>query len=121
MAIKPPSTVADRFVANTEGWQRKLQADEWFFANLRADLVGSLSAPEAFENIGGIVELAINENDPTLCMETAELLLDLARRSDTVELHPSLERHWSKIMSHLASLGEYGQTQAKRLTTWYRR
>lgn len=84
---------AIRFEADTQDWRTRLQSDEWFFANLREEFVDSFSPPEAFDNIGAVSELVLNQDDNTLCSEAALLLCDLARRSGTSQLDPVLDRN----------------------------
>jgi hypothetical protein len=48
------------------------------------------------------------------------LLLDLARKSDTTELHQGLRRCWVALMVHLASFGGNARDQADELASWYR-
>jgi hypothetical protein len=113
--------VAACFEAGLADWQTKLQADEWYFANLRSGLVTSVSATEAFENIGGVVELVLRLRDEYLCSEAADLLLDLVRHSETTQVHPILEQNWERLIAHVSSFGEYQQNQAQDISRWYRR
>jgi hypothetical protein len=113
--------VAARFELDTVHWQAKLQADECFFTALREGLVNPLSPVEAYENIGGVVELILGQRNEFVCSEAVQLLLDLARHSDTTAVHPVLERDWRRLMAHLLSFGEYMQGQAGELASWYRR
>lgn len=112
--------VAIRFAANIVGWKSKLQADEWYFVTLCDEMVASLSPAEAFDQIGGVVELVLNQNVGYLCLRAVALLLALARKSNTTELHPRLRLSWEPLIVHLASFGGNIQDHADELTSWYR-
>jgi hypothetical protein len=97
-----------------------LNADEWFFASLRENLINRLTPAEAFENIEGVVSLLLRQEVEFLCYETSQLLLSLARRSNTTEIPPCLRRNWYQIMRHLLSFGKSLQGAARELGAWYR-
>jgi hypothetical protein len=102
-------------------WRASLAADEWFFADLRKRLIGRLSPSEAFESMGGVVAAVLRQSDGLLCAEAAQLLLDLARRSDTTEVHPALDREWGQLMRHLQAGGSDTAASGRELSAWYRR
>ena len=110
-----PEDVAAQFERASAGWQEKLRADEWFFAELRDRLVNPLTPSEALRGIGGVVDLILREPDSYLRSEAGQLLIALARRSDTTELHPALQERWQQVVSRLP------RVEAEQVASWYRR
>lgn len=113
--------VAAHFETGFKDWEAKLQADEWYFCTLREALVGTLAPCDAFANMSRVVELVLRQQNEFLCAEATELLLALASRADTTQLHPDVERDWERLTAHLMSFGGYVQNQARKLSSWYRR
>jgi hypothetical protein len=107
--------VATEYEAGLHDWHAKLDADEWYLANLRESVVAPLSPVEAFENVGNVVELLLRTHDEELRFETALLLLDLTRKSETTQLHPALSLNWEKLIGHVLPV------HARELERWYRR
>ena len=112
-----PSTRLDAFTVALGDWQAKLDADEWYFAHLRDELVGQLLPQEAFAQIDDVVPLLIDEAEEFPRLELGTLLLALAQRADTTEMPPSLDRHWGQVV---AALGEDAQLR-EELCRCYRR
>jgi hypothetical protein len=110
-----PRNIAAEFEEASVGWQSAVQADEWFFGRLRERLVDTLAPSEAFNGIGGVVELILRESDPFLQSEEGVLLVALVRHSDTTESHPTLEEHWQRVMERLP------KTLTDQLASWYRK
>ena len=114
------NTIAEAFAARVIGWPEKLADDEWFFARLREELVGSLSPCAAFDAIGGMVSWALLQDDPDLLAEAGEFLLTLVRRSDTTEKPPALAGDWQRLADRLTEIGPWGHAQVIQLRRWYR-
>lgn len=110
-------TVASDFLGHTRDWVAQLERDEWFFAKLREELVGLLSPVSAFEAIADVGHLFIELPDSYLRYETAELLLDLARKSETTEMPVALVRDWSGIAKQLSTVSP---STLRNLCSWYR-
>lgn len=110
-----PQNIAAEFEQASIGWQAELEADEWFFARLCERLVDTLAPSEAFGGIGGVAELILRESDSYLRSEEGDLLIALARHSDTTELHPVLEEHWQRVIARLPKM------VADELAAWYRK
>ena len=113
--MQMPQNVAAEFEQASTGWMLKLQADEWFFARLRARLVETLAPFEAFDAIVGAAELILRESDSYLRSEEGNLLIDLVRRSETTELPAALAANWDAVRARLPKV------QADELACWYRK
>ena len=81
--------VATCFEAGFDDWEAHIQADEWYFVSLRKRLVDSLSPRDAFDQVDGAVALVLRQREAFLCAESAQLVVDLARRSATTEVPPA--------------------------------
>ena len=109
--------VASEFVERTREWSAQLERDEWFFAKLREELVGALPATLAYEAITDVGHLVIELPDSYLKHETAELLLALARKSDTTTMPAGLARVWDSVTKQLSTVSPSTLTG---LRSWYR-
>ncbi len=110
-----PRNIAAEFERASIGWAAEVEADEWFFVRLRKRLVDTLAPSEAFEGIGDVAELILRKPDPYLRWDEGALLIDLARHSNTTELHPVLEQHWQRVIAALP------EQLADQLASWYRK
>ena len=110
-----PHDVAAEFERASIGWEGKLQADEWFFTRLRERLVNTLTPSQALRDIGGVADLILCETDAYLRSELAFLLIALARRSDSTEMHPALHENWRQVLTRLP------RAAAEEIARWYRR
>jgi hypothetical protein len=106
--------IATDYEAGLHDWQAKLDTDEWYLANLRESMVAPLSPVEAFENVGHVVELLLRTRDEELRFQTALLLVDLSRHTDTTQMHPMLQAKWAQVMDHVFPV------HAQELSAWYR-
>lgn len=103
-------------------WKRKLNDDEWYFARLHDRLTGSLTSEEAFNAIGEAVNVTLAQDNRFLWSMAVELILDLARRSDTTEMPPQLNDRWDELMTSASRFGgAYQARKAEDLRRWYRR
>jgi hypothetical protein len=107
--------VADGFEAGFVDWYAKLQANEWYFSDLRSSLVGSLTSSTAFENIDAVSDLLLRLSDHYLRAEAGTLFLDIVFRAATTEMPPKLTRNWNEVLIQIQP------TQAIELEGWYRR
>ena len=102
-------------------WKRKLNDDEGYFVCLRDRLTGSLSSEEAFNAIGEAVDVTLEQDNEFLWTEAMELILALARRSDTTEIPPQLDDRWDELMTSASRFGAYQARKTEDLRLWYRR
>ena len=68
----------------------------------------------------GIAALIAHHPDEVVCLEAAELLLGLARRSDTTEVPAGLCAAWGPMADRLASFGSLGRRAGRAVAAWYR-
>ena len=114
-------SLKDEFESHVVDWQSKLQREEWYFTTLRKELTDGLEPHEAFSVIPEAVDLTLEQSDRFLCLECFELLLALARVSDTTEVHPVLNDKWEQLCSHVSQFGRYSRQRVAELGRWYRR
>ena len=98
-------------------WRQRLQQDEWFLADLREKVVVQLTPQEAFAALDEATALLLAQDDPFLRSECGELMISLARVSDTTALPPRLEAGWPDVIAALA----HAPSVAGQLAGWYRR
>lgn len=113
--------LAAKFGEEFEGWEDKLKYDEWYFCNLRDSLITGISSEDAFHEIGGVVELALKTDDEFLYTECFELLIALARKSNTTEAPESITKEWESLREKVNNFGEYQRSKYSELSNWYRR
>jgi hypothetical protein len=111
------NSLASVFIERTTDWHAHVAADEWFFAKLRDELIGSLSSSDAFHAITDFAVLIIEQKEPELRYEAAVVLLSLARHSDTSEMPQQLREAWSNVAAAFA-VGQHSLLQ--ELKAWYR-
>jgi hypothetical protein len=97
-------------------WQSALERDEWFFSRLEDQIVALLAPSEAFAAIEEVVELILQQHDPTLKYYCGVFLIRLARRSETTELPGGLRSAWDSIELLLRDYKDI----AGQLRGWYR-
>jgi hypothetical protein len=97
-------------------WQSALERDEWFFSRLEDQIVARLSPSEAFAAIDEVVEILIQQHEPTLTYYCGTFLLRLARHSDTTELPSGLRGAWDTVERLLRDCPDI----AGQLRSWYR-
>ena len=93
--------VAKEFEIALEGWQEKLQNDEWYFVRLREDLTKKFSPDELFSAIDDVVDLVLKQKDEFLIHETFLLLFDMYRKIDTTERTFKLSNSWTRLKQHM--------------------
>lgn len=109
------------FQERSKDWEEQLGRNEWFFAELREEIVSPLSPPEAFALLSQAALLMLSQDEEYLCIETTELLLSLARKADTTEMPNELSDKWEALISQISRFGDYGRRQAQTLCEWYRK
>ncbi|WP_318663310.1 hypothetical protein [Treponema sp.] len=78
-------------------WKIEIQKDEWFFSNFRDSLIDNITDGEAFFYISQLCEI-INQNDDSYFInELLEILLALARKSNTTEIPNGLKNTLIKL------------------------
>lgn len=103
-----------------EGWEDKFEKDEWYFCNMREEIVSHLSSEKAFYEIDQVVEVIVRNQDDFVCMECFELLLSLVRKSETTEMPTILKEKWEALRNHMSAFGEYQVKKFGELSSWYR-
>jgi len=94
--------------------------DEWFFEKFREQFIYTMSTTEAFEAIGPTVDVLLCQPDESTAIEVLEMLLALARQSDTSELPPQLRAQKTAIASQFSIFGEYAKSKLRELFQHYR-
>jgi hypothetical protein len=113
--------LVEKFEKAAKNWEAELQEDEWYFANLREEVISELQPNEAFILISEAVDLILGQSDELLCRECFQLLLDLVRIANTTELNPDLDVKWDRLSDHVAQFGTAHVNQFLELGRWYRR
>jgi hypothetical protein len=94
--------------------------DEWFFAKFREQFIDTMSTVEAFEAIGKTVDILLRQSDESTAIEVLEMLIALARQSDTTEIPSKLLAQKLAIASQFSTFGEYAKNKLQELFHHYR-
>lgn len=85
------------FTEKLNNWKNEIQKDEWFFSNFRDSLIASVTEEEAFFDISQLCEIIKLNDDTYFISELLEILLALARKSNTTELPNGLKSTLIKL------------------------
>ena len=113
--------VASRVIDAITQWGKTEVKDEWFFSNFRDSLLSSVDSEGAFLGIDEIVSILLAENDSDILIEIIEILITLARKSETTEMPPILDENWGTIIRKVTSLGDYAISRIDELAKYDRR
>jgi hypothetical protein len=97
-------------------WRAALECDEWFFSHLEDQILARLTSSQAFAAIDEVVEILIQQHEPTLRYYCGTFLIGLARLSDTTELPSGLCGAWDTVVRRLYDCPDI----AGQLRNWYR-
>ncbi|WP_322028177.1 hypothetical protein [Burkholderia sp. BCC1977] len=101
-------------------WNSDPIEDEWIFEKFREDVVGGMSAPEAFLAIEETVGILLNEQDESTSIEIVQTIIGLALRSQTTELPKSLRDNRGEIRMKFSKFGGYAKDKLDELYKYYR-
>lgn len=111
--------IAKEFKEKTIGWQERLNANEWFFSDLRESLLKNKTDKDVFTEIDEVVDLIVEQKDKTLVYESFLLLVEMYRKVDTTERTENLNANWNVLKEHILSYGDaYGQ-QFQDFERWF--
>ncbi len=85
------------FTSKLNNWRTEIQKDEWFFSNFRESLINKITDKEAFLSISQLCEIINQSEDSYFISELLEILLALARKSNTTELPDGLSNTLIKL------------------------
>lgn len=85
------------FTNKLNNWKTELQKDEWFFSNFRENFINKITDEEAFLAISQLCEIINQGDDSYFISELLEILLALARKSNTTELPNGLANTLIKL------------------------
>lgn len=102
-------------------WEEELNKDEWYFSNLRDEILQEITPEEAFNYIPDVVKICLELKDKYLVGEIFEILLDLVKRTNTTEIPSYLEKNWEALINYVSSIGDYNKRKTKELKGWYRK
>ena len=111
--------IADEFKEKIIDWQEKLQVNEWFFSDLREDLLRDKTNKEVFFAIDEVVELIIEQKDTTLVYESFLLLFELYWKLDTTERTEKLNTDWNILKNHVCSYSDIHKHQFREFERWF--
>ena len=81
------------FTGIYDGWEKKLDNDEWYFSNSFEKIINRLSSVEAYDYIPTVINELIKLRHSYLIGETLDFLHSLYNRADTTEIHPILKKN----------------------------
>lgn len=110
------AALTELFAVRVARWPHPMMHDECFTVGLFGDLTSSLEPATAFALIAKATSLVFAQRDPASIACALELLIDLARASDTTEMPLELQRSWSSLYDHVG-----GGDGWDALRQWYRR
>jgi hypothetical protein len=111
--------IADEFKEKIIDWQEKLKVNEWFFSDLREDLLRDKTNKEVFFAIDEVVELIIEQKDTTLVYESFLLLFGIYWKLDTTERTEKLRADWSILKNHVCSFSDIHERQFREFERWF--
>jgi len=90
------------------------------FAEFVENEVGVLTSAEAFLLINEIVPILINTENSNIRSELFELVIALARKSETTEIPSVLFEKWDHIRNMASNQGQYSRSRFNELSKYYR-
>lgn len=112
--------IKEKYIEYIKDWENKINEDEWYLYRFRDEIVKNSNPEEAFLVIPDVCELLLEQKDEFLFSEMFELLLSLARKSNTTEIPSVLEDNWNTLESIIMNYKEYQQNLFDELKKWYR-
>ena len=115
--------ISEKFVDSFSDWPEKYEKNEWYFCNLREEIVNELSPEESFNSINGTIEFAKKQNDEFVIIESIELALSLIDKSGTTEFPIGLENAIDSLQKHLNETienSDYALMRLSEVKKWYR-
>lgn len=94
--------------------------DEWFFAKFREQFIDTMSPSVAFEAIGQTVDVLLLQSDESNATEVVEMLIALARHSDTTQIPSKLSAEKNAIVNQFSTFGDYAKNKLQELFRYYR-
>lgn len=80
-----------------DSWKQSDKMDEWYFSNLRDDLLSKFDCGSAFNGINELIPFLLDEADDFLYLEIIEIIISLARKSETTEVPSKLSSNFRII------------------------
>src|SRR5574344_2170053 len=102
-----------------DSWKQSDKSDEWYFSNLRDDILSKCDCESAFSGINELMPLLLNEPDDFLYSEIIEIIISLARKSQTTEIPSELSRNFRTIKERLKSQGDNAMSKLDDLASYY--
>jgi len=103
-----------------KGWNQDPIEDELLFVNFRCQFIDNMTCQEAFERINQTVEILLRESDEFTSLEILEVIISLARKSETTEIPAKIENCSKRIEYKFAPYGEYAKYRLSELLRYYR-
>ena len=101
-------------------WEAGPIEDEWAFSTFRESCIKEFSSEEAFENISHAIEALLAEKDESAAIEIVEVILSLARHSNTTEAPRDLLEKCETLKANFHAFDRYANEKLKQLFQWYR-
>lgn len=101
-------------------WKTGPIEDEWAFSKFRDCCREELSAAEAFEKISHVIEVLLEERDESTAIELVEVILSLARHSNTTEVPKALLKKHKGLSANFHAFDQYANGKLNELLQWYR-
>lgn len=101
-------------------WKQSDKSDEWYFSNLRNELLSNCDSESAFNGINELMPVLLDTSDDFLYIEIIEIVVALARKSQTTEIPIKLKENFGMIARRLNSQGDYAISKLEELALYYR-
>jgi len=103
-----------------DAWNSGDVEDEWQFARVRDECIGTMTSEEAFHKLDSTIEqLTLQESEIT-ATEILETILALVHHSQTTQKPAGLFTHMIKINEQFSRFGPYANEKLQELKKAYR-
>ena len=101
-------------------WNRSPILDEWVFEKFRDAFVSVMTTEEAFNSIGGTIDVLLAQSDESTSIEVLQTVIALAAQSETTEVPQALLSTRHALEKHFESFGAYAKAKMNELFRYYR-
>jgi len=102
-------------------WNKEPIENEWYFEEFRDKYVEYMSPEGAFAAINECVSFLVKEKSESTSCEILQTMLNLAKKSQTTELPPGLEKQEALVRRQFSLYGDYSKAKMVELFKYYRK
>ena len=111
--------IDDKLRAAIIDWSSNVK-DEWYLEYFIEDNIRQTAESEAFSQLNGVIELLVNGQNDNHVDEIIQVILALARKSNTTEIPGKLHQLFDYMAVTFSNLDPYNQNQINEILKFYR-